>query len=542
VPSLARDWLGWCLLAGVALLFAGVALPLNPIADGDPAFYGMIARNILTSGDWVSLHHRLMPMIDKPPLTFWIMGLSFAMFGVSEWVLHAWHTALALATLLATYALARLALPRRRALMAVLVLLVSVEFFYESLIPRQDIPLTLFITLAVYWHLRWERDGRPSAAVLSWLAAALAVLTKGIIGLTIPALIVGVHLLVDRPALPQRARLVAAAGCGVFLLIAAPWFVIGAAREGRAFIDAFLLNGALGVGRFLHPVLGSPTTVPWWVGFGAYLPLAFFGALPWTGWVWPAVREAWAMRRDRTSVLWTCALWVIVVFGFHSLSLGDKTMRYLLPMFPPLAVLLGNIVGDERFTKQASRVSVVSAGVLLIAAAGLLLARLPRVAESYLSYESYSTYAPLFVAFLVLLSAALVGFAVAGRSARPAAGIVWLVLGTLLAHGIAIVWIARTWDQISPWRPLARVVNQVAAPDAHVLIVTAHNDFADFYITRPVEFVSRDDLARAWGHERVLAIVPEAGLSALPPPQPEIISRTQGLALVSNFPTPAPGR
>ncbi len=540
MPSLPRDWLGWLLLAGLALLIAGVVLPLNPIADGDPAFYGMIARNILTSGDWLSLHHRLMPLIDKPPLTFWIMSLSFTAFGIKEWALHAWHTALALATLGATYALARLALPRRHALLAVLVLLVSVEFFYESLIPRQDIPLTLFITLAAYWHLRWERDGRPSAAILSWLAAALAVLTKGIIGLAIPAMIVGAHLLVDRPTLPPRARLVAAAGCGAFLLVATPWFVIGAAREGQAFIDAFLLKGALGIGRFFHPVLGSPTAVPWWAGFGAYLPLALFGAIPWTGWVWPALREAWAMRQDRTSVLWLCVLWVFVVFGFHSLSLGDKTMRYLLPMFPPLAVLLGNVVGDERFTKHAARVSLVAAGVLVIAAAGLLLTRWPQATESYLSYASYATYAPLFVAFLLSLIVALAGFALAGLRGRPALGIAWLVLATVLAHGLAIVWIARTWDQISPWRPLARVLNQVVAPHAHVLIVAEHNDFADFYIERPVEFVSRDDLARAWGRERVLAIVPESTVSTLPPPRAGVISRTQGLALVSNFPTPAP--
>jgi len=544
VTSLPRDWLSWLLLGGLVLLAGGIFLPLNPIADGDPAFYGMIARNILTTGDWLTLHHRLMPLVDKPPLTFWIMSLSFAAFGTAEWVLHLWHTLCALAVLATTYALARLALPRRQAALSVLVLLVSVEFFYESLVPRQDVPLTLFITQAVYWHVRWEREGRVSAAALSWLAAALAVLTKGIIGLALPVLIAGLHLLVHRPALPRRAFLHVAAGAAVFALAVAPWFTVGILRLGRPFVDAFLLGGALGVGRFFHPVLGSPTAVPWWAGFGAYVPLALFGVLPWTGWVWPALGEAWAPRQpgtlDDRSIFRVCALWTAVVFAFHSLSLGDKTMRYLLPMFPALAVILAHVVGDERFTRPAARTSLGAGAVLLVAAIGVIVVRLPGATEPYLSYASYATYTPLFAAFLIVLSAALAGFAALGRSKRARAGIAWLALATLLAHGLMVVWLALRWDQISPWRPLARIVNQVPAPGTRVLIVGEHTDFADFYIDRPVEFVSRDALIQAWPREPVLAIVPEPLLAALPLPRPSLIATRQGLALVSNAPTPLP--
>jgi 4-amino-4-deoxy-L-arabinose transferase-like glycosyltransferase len=546
VTSRPRDWLSWLLLGGLVLLAGGVFLPLNPIADGDPAFYGMIARTILTTGDWLTLHHHLMPLVDKPPLTFWIMGLSFAAFGTAEWVLHLWHTLCALAVLATTYALARLALPRRQAALSVLALLVSVEFFYESLIPRQDVPLTLFITQAVYWHLRWERERRVSAAALSWLAAALAVLTKGIIGLVLPALIVGLHVLVHRPALPRRAFVHVAVGTGVFALAVAPWFTVGIVRLGRPFVDAFLLGGALGVGRFFHPVLGSPTAVPWWAGFGAYVPLALFGALPWTGWIWPALREGWVRghpgTQDGTSILRVCVLWTAVVFGFHSLSLGDKTLRYLLPMFPPLAVLLAHVMGDERFTRPAARTSLAAVAVLLAAAIGILVVRLPGAPEPYLSYASYATYPPLFAAFLFVLGVALAGFAALAPLRRPRPGVAWLALAMLLAHGLVIVWLALRWDQISPWRPLARIVNQVPAPGARVLIVGEHTDFADFYIDRPVEFVSRDALILAWTREHVLAIVPEPLLPALPPPRPSLIATRQGLALVSNAPTPLPPR
>ena len=518
----------WTLLLLAAALVLLVGAPL-PLTDGVTAFYGTIAKNMLATGDWLTLRTRLMPVVDKPPLTFWLMGLSFALFGTAEWALRAWHLGCAVAAALATYALARLDLPRRDALVAATVLLTTMQFFYQSLVPEQHVPLALFLTLGVYWHLRWEREGRWHAAVLAWLSAALAVLSIGIAGLVMVALVVGAHLMIDRPRLPHRALPAALLGAAVFLLVAAPWFVIGILRQGRPFVDTFFLAGTLGVGRFFQHVQASPTTVPWWAGFGAYILLLPLGFLPWTGWLWPALKDGWAARRSSGPVLWVCTVWTIVILALLSASLGDKSSRYLLPVFPPLAVLVGRAVGDLKWARQAAAVSLATAIPLLSLVTAVALVKFPGDAARY---------APLIWSFLPAFIAALAAYAIATVFNRPTTGIVLLTCLVMVSYVLAIASVARIWDEVSPWRSVAGIVNGLGAPGNRLIMLGTDNAFADYYIARPVEYMSEADLVHEWGREAVIAVVPGHALAALPAfPRPIIVGRAPtGLVVVTNTP------
>lgn len=515
-------WVFALLLLG-GLVFVS-AMPL-PLTDGLPAFYGKIAKNILASGDWLTLHHSTMRVVDKPPLTFWLMALSFVAFGTSEWSLRVWHVGLAFCVVIATYALARLALSRLQAALSALVLLTSVQFFYESLAPEQHIPLMLFVTLAVYWHLRWERDGRPSAAVLAWLSAALGVLSIGIAGLVLPALVVGVHLLVDRPALPRAALRVAAGGAGAFILVAAPWFVAGALRQGYPFVDTFFLGGTLGVGRFFHHVIVSPNPkVPWWEEVGIFLVLLPLMFQPWIGWFWPALRQGWEARRVR-GPLWVCLLWTVALLAFFSLSGGDKVGGFLMPIFPPLAVLAGSALTDQRWNRQALWVSLVLALAMALA--------LPR----YLGQHGDArTIAPLFLPAIAAFLAAPVGYGIAVIARRQQAALSVLVLSTLLSYSLAIATVARHWDDVSPWRTLAAAIDRAPTSGARMLVLGRFDPLAEFYIARPVEFGGLASLVDAWLAGPILAVLPSDSLARIPPPAPLLLAKTaSGLALVANF-------
>src|SRR5437870_8294392 len=215
-------WFRWIGAAGIAVLLAGLALPLT---DGDTAFYATVARGALKSGEWVAFYSPGGQVFDKPPLTIWLLGLSMAAFGSADWSVRLWHILFALATVFVTYRLARLMLSVRQSLAAALVLLISGQFFYQSLAPQQDIPLTLFVTLAMYWYLRWEQEGHVRMAALAGVASALAVLSKGLIGVVLPVLIVTVHLVLDRPKWPRAWLRHTAAAVSAFLIVAAPWFV-----------------------------------------------------------------------------------------------------------------------------------------------------------------------------------------------------------------------------------------------------------------------------------------------------------------------------
>src|SRR5439155_928681 len=140
----------------------------------------------IRSVECVALYIPVGQVFDKAALTISLLGLSMAVFGSAEWALRLWHILLALATVFIAYRLARLTLSVRQSLAAALVLLTSGQFFYQSLVPQQDIPLTLFLAMAMSWYLRWEEAAGTRAAVLTGISCALAVLSQGLIGIVLP--------------------------------------------------------------------------------------------------------------------------------------------------------------------------------------------------------------------------------------------------------------------------------------------------------------------------------------------------------------------
>lgn len=526
VDSLPQRWLMGLLAAGALVLLAAVPLPLT---DGDTALYATVARNALASGEWVIHSFPDGRVFDKPPLTLWFIGGSLAAFGGGDWTVRLWHLLFALATAAATFALARLALPIRQAALAAVILLSSAQFFYQAIVPQQDVPLTLFVTLAVYWYLRWQGEGHMHLLVLAWAAAAFAVLSKGLVGLVLPVLVVSVHILADRPKLPARTIRTTAAGAAIFLILAAPWFILGVLRGGREFIETFFLGGPLGVGRFFRPVLSTPAGGVQWLGYLAYLIFLPLGILPWTGWLWPALREGWSARA-RAPILRVCALWVISILAFLSVSPGDKVIRFQLPVLPPLAVLLAAVVEDPRWRRPAAWVS----GIAALAWAALLVG----IAQTPLPSD-VAAYLPLVGAFVPPFAGALAAYAVSTFSGRPRQGLVLLATFALISYAFLIAATARHWDRISPWRPLARIVNTAATGEARVLVIGEMIPFAGYYIKRDVEYTDLTGLTQAWRSGPVVAVVPAGAFGSLPPgTKPVIIGSEAGWLVVRNATPP----
>ena len=518
-------WFRWIGAAGIAVLLAGLALPLT---DGDTAFYATVARGALKSGEWVAFYSPGGQVFDKPPLTIWLLGLSMAAFGSADWSVRLWHILFALATVFVTYRLARLMLSVRQSLAAALVLLISGQFFYQSLVPQQDIPLTLFVTMAMYWYLRWERAADIRAAVLTGISCALAVLSKGLIGMVLPVLIVVVHLVLDRPTWPRSWPRHTAAAVLAFFIVTAPWFVAAGLQQGRAFVDTFFLSGTLGVGRFFHPALSSPSATPAWTGALAYVIFLPLGMLPWTGWLWPGLRDGWQARTGGPSVLRFCTVWLLTVLAFLTLSPGDKVIRYLLPAIPAAAVLIGHATDGDRWSKLASRVSMAMGGFLAAALVWLSRQSLPADAAAYL---------PLVQSFLLPLTIGLVGGALLLFRGRRPQALVFISTLTLIAYGMLTAATVKQWDRISPWRSIAVAVNAITRPDARVVIEGDRTPFAEYYIERPVQFAGHEALVSAWRAGALVAVIPAEALKSLPASPPSIVvgDASGRLIVVKNF-------
>lgn len=417
------------LFATCLLILAGALLPH---LDGDDKFFGDIARRILATGDWLTLQHPgrgTAWVVDKPPLSFWLMALSIRLGGDNPAALRFWQLLMAVGTIYVTVCLARLGAEKEEALIAGVLLGTSALFFYLSLNPKQDVPLTMFLALAFYAYLTYRAEGKTTTAVLGGVWVALAVLSKGIVAIPAFAPVIGADLVIScRAKRPRHWRwLQVMGGVAAFVLVAAPWFIVGAVRQGQPFIDTFFLTGTVGVGRFFD---AARRGLPYWESIAVMVAAVMAGTLPWAGLLPGAVREAWRGFREGPPSVRLCALWAGGYFALIALSPGYKLFHHLLPMFVPVAVLAARAV---RATPSDSRRLWVPAAIALVTAAPVII----MIVLSRARYpEQARLYAP-FVPAVVLLLAALGAFAVYALRGRVRSAVAVSCTVSLLAFWLA---------------------------------------------------------------------------------------------------------
>jgi 4-amino-4-deoxy-L-arabinose transferase-like glycosyltransferase len=235
------------------------------------------------------------------------------------------------------------------------------------------------------------------------VAAALATLAKGPLGLLLPALVLGAYLVATRDGRLTR-ELLSPRSFALFALVAAPWYAAIGLDQGRRFLDVFLLGH--NVQRFTSTIHNHPG--PFWY----YLPVLLVGLFPWSGLAVPALARI-APRASRTDLL--LLAWLALPLAFFSLA-GSKLPGYILPCLAPLAILMGR-AADRLVAEPATPESRLSARV--VGLVGLVLGALVATAPAWLyraGEPAWQTAVP--VAFWV----AMVTFLVARRIGSDAAG------------------------------------------------------------------------------------------------------------------------
>ncbi|MGO9258196.1 MAG: ArnT family glycosyltransferase, partial [Bryobacteraceae bacterium] len=219
-----------------ALIFFGCILSPPSLMDDVDAVQAQIARNMLQSGDWVTARLDGVAYLEKPPLKYWMIAASFAVFGVHDW---AARIPIALSVVLLCWVTAQFAawaFGRREGLYAGLVLATSVGLFLFTRVLIADAIVTLSITLALWSLMRAtdEAEPRPGLwAMALWAAMGAGLLLKGLIGAVFPAGIGILYLFLTGQLFERKtwARLRPIAGGALFLAIAAPWHVLATLRN-----------------------------------------------------------------------------------------------------------------------------------------------------------------------------------------------------------------------------------------------------------------------------------------------------------------------
>ncbi|MBI3998731.1 MAG: glycosyltransferase family 39 protein [Armatimonadetes bacterium] len=504
-----------------------------PHIDGDAALYGKIAKNVVESGEWLTFSFRPGWVVDKPPLTIWLIAASLRVAPGSDAALRVWQLLMSVILVAVTYRLARVSAGREESLLAALLLVTGFQVFYQNLTPQQDVALTLFLTLALFEYVQYRRDGRTGAAVWTGVWAALAVLTKGLVGLAAFGIVAGADVLLAwRSRDPNRRWrwTQVALGGVVFLAVAAPWFVLGYLRQGMPFLETFFLSGNLGIGRFFSPRIS--VLPPLWQSLLAYIPVLLVGLMPWTGLLPGIVREGWRSLRAGPSSLRLCALWAVLFFLILSASATDKVFRYLHPVYPPLAVLGARVLAGA--LDAPGRLRLAGALTLLLGLPVLgggmwwLASRFPQEAQLYL---------PIVRPFVVTLAASVAVFSALALWRRNRIAVAALAAGAILAYGLAAWGVMQDWERLWPWRTLAATVHRLYQSGDRVVVFKEPLNFPEYFIEAPVALVEDEAaLARTWQEGRTFAILRAGDLVRLPehPPYRVLVDMPAGWVLAFN--------
>jgi 4-amino-4-deoxy-L-arabinose transferase-like glycosyltransferase len=385
------------------------------------------------SGDWVTPRLWGEPWFEKPALLYWMTALAFRA-GLAEDLASRLPVAmLSVAFLGFLWWAMRREFGERAAWFAALILATTGGWLGYGSIGATDLPMSAFfgaaVLLAVPWVDRGDARGLPAAAA----CLGAAVLAKGLV----PLVLVLPVLWMGRRRWRDLAKLRTA---GVFLAVAAPWYVLCYLRNGAPFVQKFFLEHHFG--RFASEALQHRQ--PWWF----YLPVLAAGLLPWTP-LAVLLPRAGLLADRRTRLL---AVWVVWGLIFFSAS-TNKLPGYVLPLLPAAAALLA--VALDRAPR--ARLTLAACGVVLIAlpmAAQLLPASL----ASGLSRASRP--APQWIWGIPVLAAAAAWALEAGK--RRAAA-VWLLTATAAAGVLhlkesaypeidRVVSARRLWRALEPMR------------------------------------------------------------------------------------------
>jgi 4-amino-4-deoxy-L-arabinose transferase-like glycosyltransferase len=423
---LAVFWLG------LALLWF---LPLDRphLFDPDEGRYAEIPREMVSSGDWVTPRLDAIKYFEKPPLGYWATAAAFEMFGQHAWTVRLWPALSGMLGLLLTFALGRRLYDQRAALLAVVVQASALLYVALARIATLDMGLSFSLQIAMSalaLLVQAPRPGEPQwrgLPLLLGVGVALAVLSKGLVGILIPAAVAALFTLIHRDwRLPLRAQpwwTVAA-----LLLLAAPWFLLVSARNPEFAHFFFIFQHFQ---RYLSSAQFDRYQPVWF-----FLPVLALGFLPWTTLLPQALGSAWRAARagERASSL--LLIWAAFVLVFFSLS-QSKLTPYIVPMLPALSLLTGRAIAALPPRRFAAHLAAVAAFAAIVAAIVLLSWKLPVLAPLVARASSASVLG-FAIAFALLALGAGIGASLGRRGRVVGAALAAGVGGLLLAHSALI--------------------------------------------------------------------------------------------------------
>ena len=505
------------------------------LIDKTEGLFVEVPRQMLASGDWVTPRWNGETFFDYPVWGYWMVAISYKLFGITAWAARLPAALAATATVFALFGVVCRLAPSEegqrvrvgRALLCATVLTLSPGWVGWGRSSVTDMFLASAITLALLgFVLAWAAADRTPQRRLGHAALALfcgiAVLAKGPIGLLLPGLVIIGFLLLKGRLWSEVRRTPWPPILALFLAVTAPWYAMATAANGSTFLYRFL--GFSNVERFTS-VLYSHPGPPWynlpWVlllllPWSLFLPVAVFRLRFWRLRVW---REQQGAANDLPLI---AAVWLVVIVAFFSAA-ATKLPGYILPAVPGGLLLVGLLFVPfsppaEATSSPSSRPpfgaglrwsGAVNALLLALAAVAAVLA--PRWIGGDPAYPHFAAAIqasplplllaiPLALAALAVLLQCLQSRGADDPAAADALSRLWMPNAAAFASVLALVVPVLTplldRERLLPIRQLARLAAREARGEEPLVVVGYKRYSVAYYSGRPVLFVSTANGAR----------------------------------------------
>ena len=344
-------WLSDFLCIAIFLgIFYSLWIGTNALFTPDEGRYSEVAREMVASGDYVTPRLDGVAFLDKPALYYWLQASAIYLFGIKEWALRFWPALIGVLGCLMSYITGRTLFSRRAGILSAIILATSPLYYGAAHYANLDLEVAVLIGITLMFSLlglRAEQNKRTLFFLAAYVFAGLAFLTKGLIGIAFPTLIIGFWILIlNRWSILKKMHLVI--GLVIFVAITVPWYYL-VQKANPEFLHFFFVTQQFS--RFLTTQDFNNKAAIWF-----YLPVVFAGFFPWSIFVLQAVAKSlkniWENRQAHANELFLL-LWLFIIFTFFSLP-KSKTVGYIIPIFPAIALLVGNYL-DKLWNNAQSK-------------------------------------------------------------------------------------------------------------------------------------------------------------------------------------------
>lgn len=335
-------------LFAIVLFISIFRLSSVTLFDVDEAVFAQATKEMIQTGNWLTPTYNGEPRYDKPILFYWLMALSYKIFGINEFGARFPSSFCGFILCIALYFFLIVVKDEKQAVYAVISFVFSLFYFIYTHAAVTDMVLTLFIGLSLMcFYLSVKKNEKFIYGF--YIFSAFAFLTKGLIGIVFPFAIALVYIFLKEGF--KGLRLVFnLKAIALFLLISMPWYIARLLINGREFFEQFFIKHHFM--RYTAVISGHRGPIYY------FIPVLIIGMFPWIAFFIKGLKN---LKNDSLALF--CMVWFCFIFLFFSFS-TTKLPNYILPAVPAVSILIS--YGMAQLDRKFSTIPYISLAVISV--------------------------------------------------------------------------------------------------------------------------------------------------------------------------------